>query len=531
MLSQALLLGPAPQILLARQAAAKQAEIDLSKQPYLEAARLRERQVYRECRAENLKRAYRYSAQVAGLHYTLRSNLAMHVELAGSVRAVDLLTVDRLHVDPSALHLYHRTLETIILSMTWASRPWSNIDQGDIKSAAGALQAHLRELRERDSSGELKNLEGDLLDYLGQIAGKGEIDLKAAVNNQIAKLQEAPMPDTDALAKALGGVTPKDVDEWKKDLEDLKKAGGGVAKELKEANGDAAGYLKILEKFLKSPITKKLLEKAGVEKAGAVAGAAGHAVAAILGAISLVKDWDQLSDGKKALQILGILAEVGLAIQVFMTAATAGIKTGILMLLVMLLQFIDLGISLFPDGDGSKPPPGGDGDDEGKDGGGFADPNVERSPEDKGGGYAVKPDDLGKKPKAGGGDDAKDRERFKEARGKAQKDYDKAAEEKVKGLADQDKPDTPREKKEQIKQQIARTNAGKMSAGAPAPVDFEQKRKELNIEQSDSDKAVNLYLSLRRLPLTLNNVPESVIKNAQKLEDGRRDSIRTAGQK
>jgi hypothetical protein len=514
---------------MAQQVQVKQAEIDVSKLPFLEAARLRERQVYRECRSENLKRAYRYSAQVAGLRYTLRSNLAMHIELVRSVRAVDLLTVDRMHVDTSALHLYHRTLETIILSMTWASRPWSNIDQGDIKSAAGALQAHLRELRAYDPSGELKNLEGDLLDYLGQIAGQGKVDVKAAVEKQINKLRDQPLPDTETLAKALG-VPKEQVEEWKKDLEDLNNASKEFAKDLKGAN-NVEGYVKGFAKFLQSPITKKLLEKAGVENAAAAASAVGNAAAAILGFISLINNWDQLSDGRKALQIVGILAEVGLAIQVFMTAATAGIKTGILMLLVMLLQFIDLGISLFPDGDGSKPH-GGEGDDgESKDGGGFADPDVQKDPRDDGGGYKVKPDDLGKKPKPGGGDDAKDRERFEKARGKAREDYDKTVQDKVNKLADQDKLGTPPEKKDQIKKQIDRTKEGTMTASAPKPIDFKDKCEEKNIKQYDSDEAVNLYLSLTRLPLALENVPDSVKEKAQKRENSRRDLIRTAEQK
>ena len=530
-LSLALLLGPELQIMMAQQPQAKPAEIDVPKLPFLEAARERERQVYRECRSENLKRAYRYSAQVAGLRYTLRSNLAMHVELACTARPVDLLTVDRKHVDPSALHLYHRTLETIVLSMTWASRPWSNIDQGDIKSAANALQAHLQELRARDSSGELKNLETDILNYLGQIAGQGKVNLKEAVDKQIAKLQEQPMPDTNTLVKTVGDVTEKEVDDWKKDLEDLKNAGNGLANDLKGAKGDSEGYLKILEKFLKSPITNKLLEKAGVKEAAAAAGAVGHAAAAILGAIALVKDWGQLTDGQKAMQILGILAQVGLAVEVFMTAATAGIKTGILLLLVMLLEFVDLGISLFPDGDGSKPPPGEGDNDESKEGGGFADPSVEHNPEDRGSGYQVKPEDLGKKPKAGGGNDLNDQERFDKARGKAKKDYDKTVQDKVNELADLDKSDTPLVKKEQIRRQIERTKEGSLAASSPTSIDFNEKCQEKKIGQADSEEAVNLYLSLTRLPINLTNVPEAVKQKAMNLEDGRRASIRTSGKK
>src|SRR4051794_8945616 len=85
----------------AAQAAPGQPDAVLGAMPWREEAQRLERQRYQECRSESVKRAYRFSAQVAELGYSLRPNLAMHVDLAVHVRISDLQAVDGKTIDPS----------------------------------------------------------------------------------------------------------------------------------------------------------------------------------------------------------------------------------------------------------------------------------------------------------------------------------------------------------------------------------------------------------------------------------------------
>ena|GEM_PF-4011845 len=491
--------------------------------PWVQDAQSRARQRYEACKSMAVRRAFEYSAKVASLGYTLRPNLALHLELIKAIGPADLVLPGTGEADENALFLYERSVETAVLSLSWGARSWSNINQDDVKQTAAALYDHLGTLYRALPAGAQKKLYEVVapiytrLDLLRQ-GGQARVDDES--RREIKRLRNADPGTAAELALELGdGITAAQVEEWKALETSVAEAEKSVDKP-NPTEAEIEQYHQRLDRFLKSTVTQKILQKAGVKDAKKVQAAASCVAGVILNGANLIARWDKLNTPQKALEVSKLLVGAGLAIQAFMSASTAGVKTGILLLLVQLLDFIDLGINLgidlFPGG-GKKNDGGGEGEGKGqgpgagkKDekseksekpgGGGAPEPEPQRHPEDKGSGFkgtlkADKPCEA--KPSDG---------KLEQAQKKAKDDFNKKLDDAKK------KAGTEKEKKEIETAKLPTTQAPKH--------DFEQHLKERGIDpDKDLDKAAALLNEWRDAigEALITNVPPRVKAKADAL--------------
>ena len=469
--------------------------------PWLKDVRAEVKARYERCQSEPIRRSYKFSVEVGRMGYVLRSNLALQLELILAIRARDLVDPTTKKLNPDALYFYERSLETVILSFSWSDRPWSNVPKEDITSAANALKDHLKGLRDavEATDPDFGQTIGPILDQLGPISQGVKQAITEKTRDEIDKLRTASFGTPAELAEALGKVGVSTTEQEIKDWIGLGKQVEEAAKlfsKKKPTDQEIKQYQAALDRYLKSPAAGKILSKAGVKDAPKVQAAASQIAAVVLDGATLVSQWDNLEDIQKIQGVAKLLVSAGLAIQVFMTAATAGIKGGILLAVMAVLQFVDLGISLFPGG-GDKKPGGGDGGKPGPDDPkpGPDDAKPEKHADDKAG---------NEQPEAKGG----------QSKTKEEEKTTKKAKPGSTSLNDE------RKEAKKSYNEDHKDSENQLGDASNKPIDFGKKLKEAGIDPAkEPEKAAN---ELNRLVnvmgrTTLSNVPIGIETRAEEI--------------